>query len=104
MYLMKLNEEALERLRKATKEKQVILENPVIVKTKTEQYPLIIDKGEYEDYITPCMVELNLAEVEEVYLIMDIRSSAIYDVLSHTEKYDIVEFDLTCLDSLIESI
>ncbi|WP_419820807.1 hypothetical protein [Anoxybacterium hadale] len=52
MYLMKLDAAALEHLRKATETKQVTLENPVIVKTKYNQYPLVVDKGQYSDYIT----------------------------------------------------
>lgn len=104
MYLMKLDAESLENLRKATEIKQVTLENPVIVKTKYNQYPLIVDKGEFSDYITPCMVTIKPEEVEEVYLIMEFRSTAVHDVLIHTEKYDIVEFDLECFDALINTM
>jgi len=104
MYLMKLDVESLEHLRKATEAKQVTLDNPIILKTKYKQYPLIVDKGEYSDYITPCMVEVKPEEVEEVYLIMDFNSVAVHDILVHTEKYDIVEFDLKCLNDLIDSM
>ena len=101
MYLMKLDTESLEKLRKTTESKQVKLENPIIVKTKYKQYPLILDKGEYSDYITPCMVNFKLEEVEEAYLIMEFRSAYVHDILVHTEKYDIAEFDLECFDALL---
>ncbi|MDF2656386.1 MAG: hypothetical protein K0R19_2860 [Bacillota bacterium] len=104
MYLMKLDAETLEHLRKATETKQVTLENPVIVKTKYNQYPLIVDKGKFSDYITPCIVTLKPEEIEEVYLIMEFRSTHVHDVLVHTEKYDIVEFDLECFDALISEM
>lgn len=104
MYLMKLDANSLEHLRKATEEKQVKLDNPIIVKTKYKQFPLIVENGEYSDYITPCMVEIDPAKVEEVYLIMDFVSPLVHDVLVHTEKYDVVEFDLECFNKLIDSM
>lgn len=104
MYLMKLDAGTLERLRKATETKQVKLQNPVIVKTKYNQYPLIIDKGEFSDYITPCIVTIKPEEVEEVYLIMEFKSTHVHDILIHTEKYDLVEFDLECFDALINEM
>ena len=104
MYLMKLDIQSLETLRKASESKQVKLENPLIVKTKYNQYPLILDKGQYSDYITPNMVTLKLDEIEEVYLIMEFRSAYVHDVLIHTEKYDVVEFDMTCFESLLSEM
>lgn len=104
MYLMKLEAKFLERLRKTSEENQVKLDNPIIVKTKYKQYPLILDKGEYSDYIAPYMVELDPNKVEEAYLIMDFVSPLVHDVLVHTEKYDIVEFDSGCFEALIDSM
>ena len=104
MHLMKLDVASLEHLRKVTESKEVVLDNPIIVKTKDKQFPLVLNKGEYSDYITPFPVEFSLDEVEEVYLIMEFRSTAVHDVLIHTEKYDIVEFDLDCFDGLIDSM
>ncbi len=104
MYLMRLDVASLEHLRKATESKQVVLENPVIVKTKDKQYPLVLDKGEYSDYITPYPVKFSPEAVQEVYLIMEFRSTAVHDILIHTEEYDVVDFDLECLNDLIDSL
>lgn len=104
MYLMKLNPENLEYLRERTKYKQVTLENPVIVKSKFKQYVFVVDRGEYSDYLTPCVSELDLNKLEEIYLIMEFKSSKVHDVLVHTEKYPIVEFDRTVVDALVASM
>ncbi|MBR0597641.1 hypothetical protein [Sinanaerobacter chloroacetimidivorans] len=104
MHLMKLDVASLEHLRKATESKEVTLDNPIIVKTKDMQFPLVLDKGEYSDYITPFPVKFSLDEVEEIYLVIDFQSAKVHDLLIHTEKYDVVEFDLTCFDALIDSM
>ncbi|HWQ77200.1 MAG TPA: hypothetical protein VN381_00140 [Anaerovoracaceae bacterium] len=105
MYLMKLNTDNLEYLRKETEIKQVTLEkNPVIVKSRFKQFVLVLDKGEYSDYLTPCMVELELDKLEEVYLIMEFKSSMVHDVLTHTEKYPIADFDLDVVNALLASM
>lgn len=104
MYLMKLNPNDLEYLRKKTEYKQVTLENPVIVKSKFKQFVFVIDRGQYSDYLTPCVSELDLNKLEEIYLIMEFKSTKVHDVLVHTDKYPVAEFDQKVVDALVESM
>lgn len=104
MYLMKLNAADLEYLRKETEIKQVTLENPIIVKSKFKQFVFIVDKGEYSDYLTPCVAELELDKLEEIYLVMEFKSSKVHDVLTRTEKYPVVEFDSEVVNALLASV
>jgi hypothetical protein len=100
---MKLTANDLEYLRKETEIKQVTLENPVIVKSKFKQFVFVIDKGEYADYLTPCVSELELDKLEEIYLIMEFKSPMAHDVLIHTEKYPVAEFDQNVVNALLAS-
>jgi energy-converting hydrogenase Eha subunit F len=95
---------SLEYLRKETETKQVILENPVIVKSKFKQFVLVLDKGEYSDYLTPLIVELDHEAIEEIYLIMEFKSTAVHEVLTHTEKYPVADFDLKIVNALMASM
>lgn len=101
---MKLNPNDLEYLRKKTEYKQVALENPVIVKSKFKQFVFVVDRGQYSDYLTPCVSELELDKLEEIYLIMEFKSTKVHDILVHTEKYPVADYDQKVVDALVESM
>lgn|GEM_PF-2265067 len=54
--------------------------------------------------MTPCVSELDLNKLEEIYLIMEFKSTKVHDVLVHTEKYPVADLDQEVLDALVESM